>query len=265
MIDTLPVRIDAVENEPLHHFHPGTRVLRANRMPADLGTLLGAAIREGACSVAVPAGLAQMHELASVAGLQGVCIVSSCVACELPRLFSTLRWVDALVVQLSSLDAAGAAAAFAEIARLDCEDVWVELHCSVLPEPGDDRAIDALTRGLVDALGPEIPLHVRPLRDDESSREQARHARWIAAANGLHWVYGGDPLDERSMSSWCPGCDGLLADRRERAGAPLLDGTCPSCAWPVPGRFLHHARRQSSHTMRRVVPSLAPLMKRTAT
>lgn len=253
-METCSVRTDPIEREPLHHFHPGTRVLRPSQLPSDVGALVAAAVREGARSVTVPARMPRMHELARLAGLRGVRVVSSCLAPELSQLYPTLRWVDAVVVRLVSLDAPGTTRMLDETARLVADGVWVELVCSVCPETCADQAIDSFASALADTLGHEIPLHLWAVRDDEACREQVRHERWIAQANGLHWVYGGDPTDLRARSSWCPGCDGLLAERTPGGTGPLLDEACPSCGWEIPGRFPRKARRRSSHTMPGVVP-----------
>lgn len=254
-------RIDPVEAEPLYHFHPGTRVMRASGLPLDLGSLISAALGAGARSVAVPPDLSRMRELARTGGLRDVHIVSSCPDTRLASRFGTLRWVDGLVVDITSTDAATKGSALDEIARLLLEDVWVELRCTLLSEARGDHAIDELTRRVLHELGPEIPLHLAAIDTAASSRQQLEHARWIAASNGLHWVYGGDRTDEQASSSWCPGCDGLLATRSE-VGATPLDAVCPTCCWPVPGRFARDARRRSSTRMRGV--TAPPLLKRAA-
>jgi hypothetical protein len=259
MMEALPVRTDPIESEPLHHFHPGSLVLRSNRLPADLGVLVDAAVRAGAGSVAIPADVSPVRELARVAGLRDVTLVSSSTIGALESHFPTPRWVDAPVVQVALPDVASTSQALDEVARLMLEDVWVELECTLFGEADGERAIDALTRRFVAELGPDVPLHLQLLGDDEPSRERGRHARWIAAANGLHWVYGGDRRNDRDVSSWCPGCDGLLANRR---GGPRLLQECPTCGWPIPGRFARDARRRSSTSVRRVT---VPALKRTAT
>ena len=256
-METLPIRTDPVEAEPLYHFHPRTLVLRSNRLPSDLGRLVGAAVTAGARSLALPADLPACRELARLAGLRGIRVVSSCAGRELSARFNTLRWVDALVVRLSTLEAAETIAALGEIERVVGEGVWVEIHCTVFSETDADHSIDAITQEVVGLLGPEVPLHVRSICDDPPGRECARRARWIAVANGLHWVYGGDRMDERSTSSWCPGCDDLLASRHQIR--PTLEEMCPACRWPVPGRFARNPRRRSSQTLRRVLPPAARL------
>ncbi len=254
-------RIDPVEAEPLYHFHPGTRVMRASGLPSDLGSLISAALGADARSVAVPPDLSRMRELARAGGLRDVHLVSSCPDTRLASRFGTLRWVDGLVVDITSTDVAASGFALDEIARLLLEDVWVELRCTLLEARGD-HAIDELTRRVLHELGPEVPLHLATIDTAASSSRHLEHARWIAASNGLHWVYGGEETADHASSSWCPGCDGLLATRTVVGGMPL-DAVCPTCGWPVPGRFARDARRRSSTQMRRVATP-APLLKRVA-
>jgi len=66
------------------------------------------------------------------------------------------------------------------------------------------------------------------------------HARDIARANGVRYVYTGNVHDRAGGSTWCHGCGALLIGRdwfdltRWRLDE---DGCCMDCGTPLPGVF----------------------------
>jgi pyruvate formate lyase activating enzyme len=127
-------------------------------------------------------------------------------------------------------------------------NVWVEITTLLIPGLNDSAAeIDALSRWVVDALGPDVPLHVTAFHPDWKMRDRPptppttlRQARRIARGNGVHHVYTGNVHDEEGGSTYCAGCGARvigrdwyeLTDWRLDAG-----GKCPDCGTACPGVF----------------------------
>lgn len=121
-------------------------------------------------------------------------------------------------------------------------DAWTELRAVLLPGRTDaDRYVDLLTSTINRRLGPDVPLHLCTGGPTEGSGPAVtlQHARWIAASNGLRWVYTDDPEDPSARCTWCPGCDALLLDHQGARSkvVGVADGVCSACGWAVPGRY----------------------------
>jgi pyruvate formate lyase activating enzyme len=127
-------------------------------------------------------------------------------------------------------------------------DVWVEITTLLIPGWNDsDAELKALTRWVVETLGPHVPLHFTAfhpdwkLRDVESTPGSTLdRARNIAIQNGAHFAYTGNVRDKAGGSTYCPGC-GLrvigrdwyvLSDWRLTA-----NGSCQACGTTIPGHF----------------------------
>lgn len=128
-------------------------------------------------------------------------------------------------------------------------NMWLELRAVLLPGHTDaDRHIDLVAATLCQRLGPDIPLHLTTagLEEGPERAERLEHVRWIAAANGLRWVYTDDATDPSGRCTWCPGCDALLLDHRGPISriVGLRASRCAACGWHVPGRFPHEVREQ---------------------
>jgi pyruvate formate lyase activating enzyme len=126
--------------------------------------------------------------------------------------------------------------------------VWVEITTLLIPGHNDsDSEIDALTRWVVDRLGPDVPLHFTAFHPDWKMRDVAptplatlARARAIARRNGVRHAYTGNVHDRDGGSTWCHACGLRLVDRDwyEIAGYRLTDdGRCGRCATRCPGRF----------------------------
>src|SRR5207244_11755827 len=66
------------------------------------------------------------------------------------------------------------------------------------------------------------------------------HARHIALANGLRYVYTGNVHDREGGSTWCPHCHTRLIERDwyELGEWKLTDtGACRRCGTAIPGVF----------------------------
>ncbi|MEM7366416.1 MAG: AmmeMemoRadiSam system radical SAM enzyme [Pseudomonadota bacterium] len=136
-------------------------------------------------------------------------------------------------------------------------DVWLELTTLLIPGENDsDAEIDAMTRWLVDHVGPEVPLHFTAFHPDHVMRETPRtpastltHARQIAMANGLDYVYTGNVHDPIGGATVCPRCHSVCIGRdwyqlgtwaiTMKSEGNMAGGVCKHCGEPIPGVFEH--------------------------
>jgi len=127
-------------------------------------------------------------------------------------------------------------------------DVWVELTTLLIPghnDTGDE--IDAMTTWIVEHVGPDVPLHFTAFHPDfrmldtpPTPPDVLSHAREIALANGIRYVYTGNVYDPEGQTTTCHRCGATLIGR---AGYEItrwgLDdhGACAACGEPLPGVF----------------------------
>jgi pyruvate formate lyase activating enzyme len=127
-------------------------------------------------------------------------------------------------------------------------EVWLEITTLLIPGLNDsDEEIDALTRWVVERLGPDVPLHFTAFHPDyrlldrpPTPPETLSRARRIALQNGLRYVYTGNVHDVEGQSTYCHGCGQRVIERDwYRLGEWRLtdDGRCLSCGTRVPGVF----------------------------
>lgn len=127
-------------------------------------------------------------------------------------------------------------------------DVWFELTTLLIPGWNDsDAEIDAMTRWVVDELGPDVPHHFTAFHPDNRMRDVPPtpastlvRARHIAMANGERYAYTGNVVDPAGQSTYCPGCGAVVIERDGyvvgRWGL-TEDGRCASCSTRIPGVF----------------------------
>lgn len=126
--------------------------------------------------------------------------------------------------------------------------VWFELTTLLVPGKNDsDAELDAMTRWIVDQLGPEVPLHFSAFHpsykmNDLPSTSPAilQRAREIALRNGLHYVYLGNVHDKAGSSTYCHHCGTILIGRDwyQLSDWNLTDqGCCSACGTQCAGRF----------------------------
>ena len=126
--------------------------------------------------------------------------------------------------------------------------VWFEITTLLIPGENDSPAeIDALSRWIAQALGPDVPLHFSAFHPDWKMRDIAgtppatlTRARDIAKANGLHHVYTGNVHDPAGGATYCSGCGALLIGRDwYELSTWALDpaGACRACGTKLPGLF----------------------------
>ena len=126
--------------------------------------------------------------------------------------------------------------------------VWIELTTLLIPGENDsDGELDAMTRWVVDRLGPDVPMHFTAFRPDWKMQDKSStplqtlvQARHIARANGVRYAYTGNVVDKEGGTTYCHHCSTKLI---EREGYTLSDwrltekGECSRCGTPCAGRF----------------------------
>jgi len=127
-------------------------------------------------------------------------------------------------------------------------DVWVEITTLLIPDNNDsDDEIKALSEWIFSNLGANTPLHFSAFHPDwkmqgipSTPASTLAHARKLAMAEGLHFVYTGNVHDTTGGSTWCPDCSSLLIERDwYTLGQWGLDdkGCCKQCGYKLPGHF----------------------------
>lgn len=126
--------------------------------------------------------------------------------------------------------------------------VWFEITTLLIPGENDsDAEVDAMTRWIAEALGPDVPLHFTAFHPDYRMLEHPptppktlSRARAIAIGNGLRYVYTGNVRDPLGQSTFCPSCNKIVIGRDGyRITAWRLDekGNCAACGGEIAGRF----------------------------
>jgi len=127
-------------------------------------------------------------------------------------------------------------------------DVWFEITTLLIPGENDsDAELDAMTRWVAEALGPDVPIHFTAFHPDYKMLDKRptppatlSRARQIAMGNGLRYAYTGNVHDEEGGTTFCHTCGERLIGRdwyvlTEWNLTP--EGNCASCGTPLPGRF----------------------------
>ncbi len=127
-------------------------------------------------------------------------------------------------------------------------DCWMELTTLLIPGENDsDEEIDAMTRWIVNELGPDVPLHFtafhpawKMMDHPPTPPETLRRAREIALRNGVRYCYTGNVHDEEGQSTYCHACGTRLIGRDWYVITEwnlTEDGKCPQCGTPCAGVF----------------------------
>lgn len=127
-------------------------------------------------------------------------------------------------------------------------DVWLELTTLLIPGENDsDEELDAMTRWVVNELGPDVPMHFTAFHPDWKMRdtpatppETLTRARQIALANGIHFAYTGNVHDPVGGSTFCPNCHEVVIERdwyQLGFWGITPKGRCHACNFPLPGVF----------------------------
>jgi pyruvate formate lyase activating enzyme len=126
--------------------------------------------------------------------------------------------------------------------------VWFEITNLVIPGLNDsDDEFDAMTRWVVERLGPDVPMHFTAFHPDwkmldrpHTPPETLARARRIALRNGVRYAYTGNVHDTDGGTTTCRACGASLI---VRDWYKLLewnltdDGRCLRCNTPCAGVF----------------------------
>jgi pyruvate formate lyase activating enzyme len=126
--------------------------------------------------------------------------------------------------------------------------VWFEITNLMIPGLNDaPEETDAMTRWIVEHLGPDVPVHFTAFHPDWKMRDRPptppatlSRAREIAISNGVRYAYTGNVHDVAGQSTTCHGCGALLIERDwYELGRWGLDdtGRCRSCGTSCAGVF----------------------------
>jgi pyruvate formate lyase activating enzyme len=127
-------------------------------------------------------------------------------------------------------------------------DVWLEITTLLIPELNDsNQELERMAGWIVDALGPDVPLHFSAFHPDYKLLDRPRtppetlsRARRIARSAGLRHVYTGNVHDPDGGSSYCYHCGELVIERDwYELGRWRLDesGACMGCRTRMAGVF----------------------------
>ena len=127
-------------------------------------------------------------------------------------------------------------------------DVWLEITNLLIPGENDsDAELEAMTQWVVEALGPDVPMHFTAFHPDYKMMDHPHtppatltRAREIAVKNGVRYAYTGNVHDKRGGSTYCHHCGQLLIGRNwyllsEWNLTP--QGNCRFCGTPCAGAF----------------------------
>ncbi len=127
-------------------------------------------------------------------------------------------------------------------------DVWFEITNLLIPAENDsNEELEAMCQWVVDALGPDVPIHFTAFHPDYKMRDKRptppttlTRAREIAVKNGIRYAYTGNVHDERGGSTYCHQCGTRLVGRDWyilTAWNLTEDGRCRTCLAPCAGVF----------------------------
>jgi pyruvate formate lyase activating enzyme len=126
--------------------------------------------------------------------------------------------------------------------------VWFEITTLLIPDENDSPTeIEALSRWVLEHLGPDVPLHFTAFHPDWKMLDKPatpaatlKTARRIAKDIGLHHVFTGNTYDEEGQSTYCHACGTVLIGRDwyELSTWNLTpDGCCGTCGTRCAGVF----------------------------
>lgn len=127
-------------------------------------------------------------------------------------------------------------------------DVWLEITTLLIPGENDSEGeIEELTQWVVEALGPDVPLHFSAFHPDYKMTDKPNtppdtliRAWRIARKNGVRYAYTGNIHNKETGSTYCHQCGLRLIGRDwyELSDWQLTaDGCCPRCGTACAGVF----------------------------
>ena len=128
---------------------------------------------------------------------------------------------------------------------------WLETTTLLITGHNDsDAEIDAMTRWVVEELGPDVPMHFTAFHPDWRMMDTpptppatCMRARAIALGNGVRYAYTGNIIDSEGGTTHCHVCD---SDVIRRAGYDIagwgldVEGRCQKCGTICAGVFEPH-------------------------
>jgi pyruvate formate lyase activating enzyme len=137
--------------------------------------------------------------------------------------------------------------------------VWFEITTLLIPGENDgDAEVDALSRWVAEALGPDVPLHFTAFHPDwrmldkpPTPPQTLKRARSIALKNGLRYVYTGNIRDPDGQATRCHACGAVVIGRDGYRITEwnLRGGQCKSCGAACAGVFEGEPGRWGSRRM----------------
>lgn len=126
--------------------------------------------------------------------------------------------------------------------------VWFEITTLLIPGENDsDEELDAMTRWVVEQLGPDVPMHFTAFHPDWRMMDKPptplatlAKARRIAMSNGVRYAYTGNVHDLDGGTTSCHGCGATLIGRdgyQITAWHLTAEGCCQRCDTCCPGVF----------------------------
>ena len=127
-------------------------------------------------------------------------------------------------------------------------DVWFEITNLLIPGENDGNAeLEAMTAWVVEALGPDVPMHFTAFHPDYKMLDHPptpaatlKRARAIAVKNGVRYAYVGNVHDKRESSTYCHACGECLIGRDWYVLSEwnlTAQGSCCFCGAPCAGVF----------------------------
>jgi len=124
--------------------------------------------------------------------------------------------------------------------------VWFELTTLLIPGENDSEAeLEAMTQWVVEALGPDVPMHFTAFHPDYRMLDKTSTplrtlelARSIAKKNGVRYAYTGNVHNPRGDATHCHACDAVLVQRDRyqlKAWGLTGEGRCLACGEPMAG------------------------------
>ncbi len=129
-------------------------------------------------------------------------------------------------------------------------DVWFEITNLVIPGWNDsEEEIEAMTRWVVQELGPDVPMHFSAFHPDykmmdvpPTPLDTLRRTRHIALRNGVRYAYTGNIHDREGDTTFCHNCGQpvIVRDWYNLIEWHLTeDGRCQQCGTQCAGVFDH--------------------------
>ena len=114
-------------------------------------------------------------------------------------------------------------------------------------ENDSDAELEAMTRWVVENVGPDVPWHFTAFHPDwkmldkpSTPASTLTRARAIAMRNGIRYAYTGNVSDEAGGSTYCHSCGTKLIGRDWYVITHwnlTADAKCPTCTTALAGVF----------------------------